>query len=444
MKVLPNISIEPAAKLASKRDDYIVVAARFVHQKRLQDTLRVLERVHAANPAMRADIFGQGEDREELEKLRDELGLAGIVSINEYVPNPLEYLAKAQLTLMTSRHEGLPLALLENLSVGTPIVSYDIKYGPAYAIENGVNGYLVREGDISGMADRVIELLADKKKVTEMAQAALASAARFTAEKYQASWREIIEAPVPSHNGTHLRSKVGAHADNRSHAPIIVDRVQGVKVRFNTEYMTAEQAEIIKAGKYERKEIKAILNCLKGGERVLELGGGIGYVSTVVCKHRNPSSYDVVEASPRMIPVIKDTHELNGVGSARVHHCIATSDKDALERGYYEFNLGKNFLASSITNIRNTDGVAQVPTVSIAKFMEEQKPQVLIADIEGAEVGLLTDVDISCLDRIILEIHPKIVGPAGIKSIFDDMSKHGFTYDASTSIGVVVSFMRVN
>ena len=56
--------------------------------------------------------------------------------------------------LLTSRMEGLPLVLLEAMSVGCIPIAYDMPYGPADIIVDGVNGYLVEAGDIEGWPSR--------------------------------------------------------------------------------------------------------------------------------------------------------------------------------------------------------------------------------------------------------------------------------------------------
>ena len=61
--------------------------------------------------------------------------------------------------LSTSKMEGFGLAILESLSVGTPVISYDVDYGPSELIQDGFNGYLVPQGDINQMVEKVDQLL---------------------------------------------------------------------------------------------------------------------------------------------------------------------------------------------------------------------------------------------------------------------------------------------
>ncbi len=190
---MPNLPAVPRPALAPKQKNYIVVCARYVPEKRLDDTIRALKIVAEANPDMRADFFGAGVEKQKLVALCRELGLSEVVKINDFTASPLDAFATAQCTIMTSKHEGLPLTLQECLSVGTPTVAYDIRYGPAHLIEDGVTGYLVPDGDVAGVAQRVIEILANPDKAHAMAQAALNASHRFSEQAYRQAWQEALD-----------------------------------------------------------------------------------------------------------------------------------------------------------------------------------------------------------------------------------------------------------
>ena len=95
---------------------------------------------------------------------------------------------------MTSTYEGYPLATLESMSRGCPVVSYDIKYGPREQITDGVDGFLVPPGDTSLLAQRVIELLRSPELVSSMSAAARARVARYGPAEFLASWAKVVRA----------------------------------------------------------------------------------------------------------------------------------------------------------------------------------------------------------------------------------------------------------
>jgi hypothetical protein len=97
---------------------------------------------------------------------------------------------------MTSKFEGYPLATLESMSHGCPVISYDIKYGPREQITDGVDGFLVAAGDQQGMADRIVELIRSPEQVAKMSEAALDKAAQHDHAAFLADWRTVLEGAI--------------------------------------------------------------------------------------------------------------------------------------------------------------------------------------------------------------------------------------------------------
>ncbi|MEJ1230431.1 MAG: glycosyltransferase [Galbitalea sp.] len=73
--------------------------------------------------------------------------------LHGHVPDAVDRLDAAAVLLLTSRHEGQPLVILEALARGCPVVAYDVHYGPGEMIEDGRSGLLVEPGDV-GCAGR--------------------------------------------------------------------------------------------------------------------------------------------------------------------------------------------------------------------------------------------------------------------------------------------------
>jgi hypothetical protein len=75
----------------------------------------------------------------------------------------------------------------------------------------------------------------------------------------------------------------------------------------------------LRSGRYERSEFEVIPRLIDEGDRVLEPGGGIGFVSTLFHKTKKGRDLVVVEAHPGLIPVINLTHTLNAVHATVIH-----------------------------------------------------------------------------------------------------------------------------
>lgn len=190
--VLPNLYVRAAPSVSQKRELYLASLARYAEQKRLQDAIKIIRLVSKELPSVRYDLFGRGTERGKLKVLVEELGLTSNVFVNDYTKDPKKVLSESSCTLMTSRFEGLPLAIIESFAAGTPVISYDINYGPAFAIRDGESGFLVPEGDLESGARRVIEILTDAKLRERLSQGALEASKRFSIEQYKKSWSNVL------------------------------------------------------------------------------------------------------------------------------------------------------------------------------------------------------------------------------------------------------------
>ena len=110
-----------------------------------------------------------------------ERGLGGSVGCAASTRRARDALWRSSAFLLTSVFEGYPLATLESMSRGCPVVSYDVRYGPREQITDGVDGFVVPPGDVARSPQRVVELLRSPELVPRMSAAARRRAARSRA-----------------------------------------------------------------------------------------------------------------------------------------------------------------------------------------------------------------------------------------------------------------------
>lgn len=214
---------------------------------------------------------------------------------------------------------------------------------------------------------------------------------------------------------------------------------RGMRFPIDPAMPLGRSASALKQDRYEARETEAALRIVRKGDVVLELGGGIGYMSTLLATHRTPDHIHVFEANPHLIPYIQAVHEANDVTSATVHNAILGPTE-----GTAEFYVRKNFLASSLTPQEGTEvtQIAQIEQRAAGQVMAEIKPTVLICDIEGAEADVLPLMDLSTLRAAIIELHPQWIGPQGVNAVFSALMGAGLAYHAKTSSNKVVCFRR--
>lgn len=166
-----------------------VMLASLNGRKRVQHAIKAIGIARDTGAECDLTIFGDGPDRSRLERLVGESGLSSSVHLPGFSETARQHLWAASFTLLTSTTEGLPLVLLEAMSGGCLPIAYDIPYGPADLIEDGVNGFLVQAGDIAAVANRISEVVAlPPEELRAMRQAARETAERFSDRAVTARW----------------------------------------------------------------------------------------------------------------------------------------------------------------------------------------------------------------------------------------------------------------
>lgn len=204
MRVIPNAAkdicdgMRPNAGVASLDVRRVIAVGRLDYQKgfdRLIDAW-VLVRKDGRFADWRLDIFGQGEWKEMLQRKIRTLGVGDSARLNAPVKDiAAEYKASSML-VMSSHYEGFPMVMVEAMSAGLPVVTFDYKCGPKDIIDDGRNGLLVKEGDIRGLADAMMSLMASPATLRRMSAEAKKVTERFSEGKVMGMWVRLYEGVV--------------------------------------------------------------------------------------------------------------------------------------------------------------------------------------------------------------------------------------------------------
>ena len=149
--------------------DVVLSVGRLEPQKDLPTLLRAFARVHDRRPNTRAIVAGTGSLREDLVDLSERLGVGDVVAFPGYVDNQYACMDRASVFALSSRHEGLPTALIEALACGCPVVSTDCPSGPDEILAGGEYGPLVPVGDDAAFAEALVSALDDPLPADELA-----------------------------------------------------------------------------------------------------------------------------------------------------------------------------------------------------------------------------------------------------------------------------------
>lgn len=136
----------------------LVMVARFAPQKDHRTLLRALAELR--DHAWELDLIGDGPLMAEMESLAATLRLGGRVHFLGQRMDVDQILARAQISLLVTNWEGLPLSILEAMRAGLPVVASSVG-GIAESVSDGETGYLVPRGNVDLLRDRIGRLLTD-------------------------------------------------------------------------------------------------------------------------------------------------------------------------------------------------------------------------------------------------------------------------------------------
>ncbi|WP_296866955.1 glycosyltransferase [uncultured Methanobrevibacter sp.] len=165
--VIPNFISDEILQtdLAPKDLNKIGIFSRISPEKQISDAIKAFKLVSDVKPDAIFEIFGRAitdDEKSELLKLKKlvkELNLEDKILFKGFLADVNIEMQKSLCTLIISKHEGLPLSLLESMANATPVICYNFKYAPKDVITDGVDGIIVEKGNISQLANKIIELL---------------------------------------------------------------------------------------------------------------------------------------------------------------------------------------------------------------------------------------------------------------------------------------------
>lgn len=196
VQVIPNFTVMPIEKMSDGQAKRVIAVGRLEWVKgydRLLDAWKIVSDKHSD---WHLDIFGSGTLENELKQQQKELGLEDKLTIHPATPAINVEYSNSSIFVGTSHFEGFPLVLLEAMQVGLPCVAFDCPFGPSAAIENEVNGFLVPEGDIKLLSEKVSLLIEDESKRKSFSKAALEKSKIFTVENVMQQWKALFEMLV--------------------------------------------------------------------------------------------------------------------------------------------------------------------------------------------------------------------------------------------------------
>lgn len=183
---LPKDTAKPISKAVG-------IVARLAPEKNIALAIRAFERIAAELPEARLDIFGDGPDRENLEKLAEQLGVADRIDWHGHIENSRDIYERLSVLVVPSKAESFGLAALEAMSWGVPIIATKVG-GLPELVKDGVTGLLISSDDEMGLANALLKVLRDDNLAVRLSAAGRIEAEKHTLQHNLLAWEKLLNA----------------------------------------------------------------------------------------------------------------------------------------------------------------------------------------------------------------------------------------------------------
>jgi len=169
-----------------KGEQFLIFVGRLRPEKGMQYLIEAMRLIRNKRSSVRLIIVGEGPEEYGLKRLVEQLNLEHCVTFMGNVPNEKvpKYMAIADVFILPSLSEGLPIALLEAMAAGLPIIATRVGGIPC-VLEDGKNGLLVNPGSSSDLAEKILMLMRSPELMKKMSEAN-----REKSRSY--SWENIV------------------------------------------------------------------------------------------------------------------------------------------------------------------------------------------------------------------------------------------------------------
>ncbi len=169
--LIPDTFSSETARLTDRTNDYprhLIAVGRLDRQKRFEVLLHSFAKVMRNDVDCRLTILGEGKDRTKLQALSNQLGIAHLIQMPGFVSNVPEWLARADLFILSSDYEGFPGVVLEALAVNCPVVATDCFPGARSLLDTAPRCSVTPIRDIDALASAIYDSLNKRDNTMEL------------------------------------------------------------------------------------------------------------------------------------------------------------------------------------------------------------------------------------------------------------------------------------
>lgn len=193
-EIIPNsnwIQTEEFCLLEAKR---VLCIARNSYEKGLDILIQVWKEISEKQPNWKLELITESKGYFDIEKMIVDADLSDTIELKNSQKNIVDSYLNSSIYLMTSRDEGLPMVLIEALSVGLPVIAFDCPIGPKALIENDFNGYLIENKNTDNFIEKTLFLIENQQKRVEFGKNGILSTKKFDTNSILEKWKQVFES----------------------------------------------------------------------------------------------------------------------------------------------------------------------------------------------------------------------------------------------------------
>ena len=189
---IPNAVPRVPGTPRDERQKVVLGAGRLTWQKGFDLLIDAFVPIAREHPDWQLRIYGDGNREQRLRRRILRHGVYNNVFLMGATQRLGEFMSRASLFALSSRYEGFGMVIVEAMSKGLPVVSFDCPRGPAEIIEPGRDGILVPPQDVAGMTQALLELIHESDKRKQYGAAAVEKAQKFEISAIGSQWEGLL------------------------------------------------------------------------------------------------------------------------------------------------------------------------------------------------------------------------------------------------------------
>lgn len=190
---IPNFIPYISDKTSVLNNRVLISVGRLEEQKGYDILINICSKLLFKYPEWKLKIFGEGNLKEELQFQIEKLNLKNQILLMGTTDKIEQEYLNSDIYIMSSRFEGFGMVLIEAMNMGLPLISFDCPSGPSDIIEDGVNGFLIKNFNKKEIQEKIELLIKNENLRREMSINGKEKIKQFSKEEILNKWRDLLK-----------------------------------------------------------------------------------------------------------------------------------------------------------------------------------------------------------------------------------------------------------